>query len=316
MTDKHVFKLGTRGSPLALWQAERVKTLLAEAVPDAQVEIEIIHTLGDKILDKPLVQVGGKGIFTKEIETAMLDERIDFAVHSFKDLPTVLPDGLAVVSIPERDSPFDALFSRDYSCLADMPDDAVIATGSLRRRAQILALKPKAQVIDLRGNVNTRLQKYNDAGWHGMIMAHAAIRRMEWDDKIAGPLSPDEMLPAPAQGAIAIEARGDDSETRELLQSIHNSDDASSVLAERAFLARLEGGCQVPMAAYATVESGALKLAGLVSSINGDPMASDSIEGPAGQAESLGRELADRLLEQGGADIIEHLKDLNRHSGV
>ncbi|MDP8244790.1 MAG: hydroxymethylbilane synthase [Candidatus Hinthialibacter antarcticus] len=314
MTEDRTFILGTRGSPLALWQAERVKTLLAEAQPGCNVKIEIIHTIGDKILDKPLVQVGGKGIFTKEIENALLDKSIDFAVHSFKDLPTMLPEGLGVTAIPERDSPFDALISRRYSSLLEMPEAPVIATGSLRRRAQVLALRPNAQVIDLRGNVNTRFQKYNDADWDGMIMAHAAIRRMEWEDRIAGVIQPGEMLPAPAQGAIAIESRIDDEETRTLLQSIHDAETAISVMAERSFLATLEGGCQAPMAAYATVKDGLVTLEGMTSALDGKPMLRESKQAPCKDAEALGRELAQSLLDQGADEIIETLKSLNQKS--
>lgn len=312
MNDKRTFILGTRGSPLALWQAERVKALLAKSQPDCAVEIEIIHTIGDKILDKPLVQVGGKGIFTKEIENALLEETIDFAVHSYKDLPTVLPDGLGVTAIPERDSPFDALISRRYSSLVELPEAPVVATGSLRRRAQILALRPEAKVIDLRGNVNTRFQKYHDADWDGMIMAHAAIRRMEWDDRIAGVIQPSEMLPAPAQGAIAIESRIDDEETKALLQTIHNAETAVSVVAERSFLATLEGGCQVPMAAYAMLNDDTVTLEGLVASLDGDPMLRGSIQAPTADAEALGRELAQSLIAQGADAIIETLKMLNQ----
>ncbi|MBZ0256015.1 hydroxymethylbilane synthase [bacterium] len=314
MNSDRTFLLGTRGSPLALWQADRVKALLAEAQPECKVEIEIIHTIGDKILDKPLVQVGGKGIFTKEIENALLDKTIDFAVHSFKDLPTVLPGGLGVTAIPERDSPFDALISRRYSSILEMPESPVIATGSLRRRAQILALRPKANVIDLRGNVNTRFQKYDDADWDGMIMAHAAIRRMGWDDRIAAVILPLEMLPAPAQGAIAIESRLEDEETTALLQSIHAKTTAVSVIAERSFLATLEGGCQVPMAAHATVTDGTVSLEGLVASLDGEPILRGSKQAPCDNAEALGRELAQSLIDQGADAIIESLKALNQQS--
>ncbi|MBI1388113.1 MAG: hydroxymethylbilane synthase [bacterium] len=309
--NERVFKLGTRGSPLALWQAERVKALLAERRPESRIEIEIIHTIGDKILDKPLVQVGGKGVFTKEIETALQEGSIDFAVHSFKDLPTVQPEGLGVVAIPERESPFDALFSRKYKSLGDMPERPVIATGSLRRRAQILALRPEAEVIDLRGNVNTRLKKFEESKWDGMIMASAAIRRMEWEGQSATPLSPAEMLPAPAQGALAIEARLDDESVIELLSSLHDESAAVSVAAERAFLAELEGGCQVPMAAYSVVTGDKVTLDGLVAALNGTPLLRGNLTGLLSESAELGVRLANRLLETGGAEIIESLKELN-----
>ncbi len=308
---KNVFKLGTRGSPLALWQAERVKSLLSQRCPEAEIEIVTIQTTGDRILDKPLVQLGGKGVFTKEIENALLDERIDFAVHSFKDLPTVLPQGLEIVSIPERDSPFDAIFSRSASCLKDLPPDPMIATGSLRRRAQVLAARPDATVIDIRGNVNTRLKKFRESDWDALIMAEAGARRMGWRDQIAGVLSVEEMLPAPAQGAIAIEARIDDEAVRDLLLTIHDKTTAAIVLAERAFLATLEGGCQVPIAAYAMVDGENLNLEGLIASLDGSPIVRESKTGSASCPDELGRNLAQAILDHGGREIIDLLSSLN-----
>ncbi|MGC9328884.1 MAG: hydroxymethylbilane synthase, partial [Candidatus Hinthialibacter sp.] len=177
MNDTPRLVLGARGSPLSLWQAKRVQTLLHDRCPETRIEIQIIHTTGDKILDKPLVQIGDKGLFTKEIEKALLDGEIDFAVHSFKDLPTQLPEGLAIVSIPERDSPFDALIAKEAARLRDLPENPVVATGSLRRRAQVLAARPDASVVDIRGNVNTRLRKYRESNWDALIMAEAGLRR-------------------------------------------------------------------------------------------------------------------------------------------
>lgn len=296
---------------MALWQAERVTALLAQACPEATVETVIIHTLGDKILDKPLVQVGGKGIFTKEIENALLAKEVDFAVHSYKDLPTVLPEGLAIVCVPERDSPFDALFSPKADKIKDLPPNPTIATGSLRRKAQILALRPDTEIVDLRGNVNTRLKKYRESEWDGMIMAHAGIRRMGWEDQIAGVLTPEELLPAPAQGALAIEAREDDEETKALLHTIHNASTAAVVQAERMFLATLEGGCQVPIAAYATVDNGKMTLEGLVASLDGSQLIRRALTGSPKEAGKLGERLAMEIYESGGKEIIEGLKALN-----
>ena len=310
MNPSRTFKLGTRGSPLALWQAERAKTLLQQSAPAHRVEIVPIQTTGDKILDKPLVQVGGKGIFTKEIELALLQGEIDFAVHSYKDLPTVLPEGLGVVCIPERESPFDALFARKGTRLCDLPEQPILATGSLRRRAQILSVRPDARVVDVRGNVNTRLRKFRESEWDGLIMAHAAIERMGWGDQIAGVLSPDEMLPAPAQGALAIEARLDDAETLALLETIHNPEAAITSRAERAFLATLEGGCQVPIAAYAVVENGGIVLQGLIASLDGKTCIRRSVQAPADQAIEAGQQLAEGVLAAGGKKIIEELKAL------
>jgi hydroxymethylbilane synthase len=308
MSDSFLFKLGTRGSPLALWQADRVKAMLQETRPDATVEIVIIHTIGDKILDKPLVQVGGKGIFTKEIENALLAREIDFAVHSFKDLPTVLPDGLAIVSIPDRSDPFDAIFSRSGTSLATLPPNPTIATGSLRRKAQVLIARPDAAVVDIRGNVNTRLAKYRDSDWDALIMAQAGIVRMGWQDKISGVLSIDEMIPAPAQGALAIEARCDDQRTIDLLQSIHNQEVAVGVLAERAFLAVMEGGCQVPMGAFAEVNPKSLRLHGFASNLDGSIYFNQILEGSILHPEETGKKLAHHILDNGGHKIVQQLK--------
>lgn len=290
-----------------MWQAERVKSLLEVTLPNQPVEIVIIHTRGDKILDKPYVQVGGKGIFTKEIEDALLAGEIDFAVHSFKDLPAVQPEGLDIVCIPERDSPYDALFSTSVSRLSDLPEAPTLATGSPRRRAQLLALRPQATILDLRGNVNTRLKKFHESEWDGMIMAHAAIRRMGWEERIAGPIAIEEMLPAAAQGALAIEARTDDQATREALDAIHNKQTAISVTAERAFLANLEGSCHIPIAAYGQVNDATLHLEGMLASLDGDPLIRQRIDGPIEEAQRLGTELAESIKQAGGQAIIERL---------
>lgn len=301
-------KLGTRGSPLALWQAERVKHLLTRQCPDVNIELVIIETKGDKILDKPFIQVGGKGIFTKEIENALLDKSIDFAVHSFKDLPTAQPDGLSIVSIPERSAPFDCLIARQGDSLAALPENPVIATGSLRRRSQVLIARPDAKVVDIRGNVNTRLRKFEESDWDALIMAQAGLLRMGWKEKCAGILAVEEMLPAPAQGALAIEARAEDEETRAILQTIHDETIALGVQAERGFLATMEGGCQVPMGAYAEVNEGKLKLHGFVSNLDGSDYFKDTIETGADSPFQTGLALAQKILEMGGQDIVNELK--------
>lgn len=311
MAETHHFFLGTRGSPLALWQAERVQALLKNRCPTVEIEIRIIHTTGDKILDKPLVQIGDKGLFTKEIETALQNGEIDFAVHSYKDLPTMQPEGLGIVAVPERDSPFDALVSHKGACLRDLPDSPIVATGSLRRRAQVLAIRPDATVADIRGNVNTRLRKYDESNWDALIMAETALRRMGWRERIAGVLSPEEMIPAPAQGALAVEARLEDERTAVLLQTIHDVHAAVTVQAERAFLATLEGGCQVPMAAYARVNNGEVYLAGLLANLDGSRSIRHSLTGSASDPAELGRLLAGRILEAGGREIIDDLTRQN-----
>ncbi len=307
MNKNLLFKLGTRGSPLAMWQAERVQSLLQDANPDIVIEIEVIQTTGDKILDKPLVQIGDKGLFTKEIEIALLDGAIDFAVHSFKDLPTQLPDGLTISSIPERDSPFDALISRGAASLSELPANPVIATGSLRRRAQIMAARPDAVVVDVRGNVNTRLQKFHDSDWDALIMAEAGMRRMGWVDKISGVLSIEEMLPAPAQGALAVETRIDDHRTIALVESINDPDTAVGVQAERAFLSELEGGCQVPIAAYSIISEDIMMLHGLISSLDGKNLIRKKIEASLLHPALTGRSLAQAIKTDGGQKIIDIL---------
>lgn len=307
MNETPRFLLGTRGSPLALWQAERARALLKERRPDAEIEISIIQTTGDKILDKPLVQIGDKGLFTREIEKALLEGEIDFAVHSFKDLPTKLPEGLAIVSIPERDSPFDALVAKEGACLRDLPKNPTIATGSLRRRAQILAARPDATVVDIRGNVNTRLRKYDESNWDALILAEAGLRRMGWLGRIAGTLPLDELLPAPAQGALAVEARVSDKRTIECLQTIHDAKVAAGVEAERAFLAALEGGCQVPIAAYARIEREEIHLQGLLADLDGSRCLRDSLSGSFADPTDLGKALAERILRRGGQEIIDSL---------
>lgn len=303
---KKLFKLGTRKSPLALWQADRVCDLLQKHHPDTTVEIVKIVTSGDKILDKPLVQVGGKGIFTKEIEQAMMDGEIDFAVHSFKDLPTELPGGLEISCIPERSSPFDALFSKGAKSITEMQENPTIATGSLRRKAQILNLRPDANVVDIRGNVNTRLQKFHDSNWDGFIMAHAAAMRMEWQDQVNS-ISPQEILPAPAQGALAIESRIGDEETKQFLSSTHNESISHAVMAERTFLAVMEGGCQVPVGAYASQYGDSLSLTGLIASLDGKHLIRKTGYGPAEFPHELGKKVAEFVLQNGGQEIKEAL---------
>jgi len=307
MNKNLLFKLGTRGSPLAMWQAERVQALLQETNPGVVIEIEIIQTTGDKILDKPLVQIGDKGLFTKEIEIALVDGAIDLAVHSFKDLPTQLPEGLIISSIPERDSPFDALISRQSSSLSGLPANPVIATGSLRRKAQIMVARPDAEVVDIRGNVNTRLQKFHDSDWDALIMAEAGMRRMGWVDKISGVLSIDEMLPAPAQGALAIETRIDDQRTIALVESINDSDTSVGVEAERAFLAELEGGCQVPIAAYSIIDGEIMTLHGLISSLDGKNLVRRTTEASLSNPALTGCSLAQAIKTNGGQEIIDIL---------
>ncbi len=304
---KQLLKLGTRGSPLAIWQAERVKSLLINKIPHLHIEIIKIQTIGDKILDKPIIDVGDKGIFTKEIEKSLLNEEIDIAVHSYKDLPTKLPEGLEIVSVPERDSPFDVLISQKASSLKDLPENPLIATGSLRRKSQVLATRPDARIVDIRGNVNTRMRKYHESNWDALIMAMAGIRRMGWEEQIAGILTTDEMLPAPAQGALAVESRSLDQETRSLLGNIHDRDTALLVEAERALLATLEGGCQVPIGAHAVLFDGEIILEGFIGSLDGKQCIRRKMTGDINNPAYVGQLLAEKMLKEGGGEIIEEL---------
>jgi len=296
-------KIGTRSSPLALWQAEWVKARLLEMDEVAEVELVKIKTSGDKILDVPLAKVGGKGLFTKEIEEALLRGDADLAVHSMKDVPTDIPDGLKVDVIPEREDPSDALISRGVK-LADLPPGAQIGTSSLRRRAQLKRLRPDFVIVDLRGNIETRLRKLDSENLDAVILASAGIKRMGYTDRITEQISGDVMLPAVGQGALAIETRINDEEVNSVVGRLHHQPTAVCVLAERFFLKKLEGGCQVPIAGDATLEGENLTLEGLVGDLDGQRLIRETQTGPAGDYEKIGIALAEQLLEQGAAEIL------------
>jgi len=296
-------KIGTRSSPLALWQAEWVKARLLEMEEVAEVELVKIKTSGDKILDVPLAKVGGKGLFTKEIEEALLRRDADLAVHSMKDVPTDIPDGLKVDVIPEREDPSDALISRGIK-LADLPPGAQIGTSSLRRRAQLKRLRPDFVIVDLRGNIETRLRKLDSENLDAVILASAGIKRMGYTDKITERLSGDVMLPAVGQGALAIETRINDETVNRIVGRLHHRPTAVCVLAERVFLKKLEGGCQVPIAGHATLEGANLTLEGLVGDLDGQRLIRETQTGPADDYEKIGIALAEQLLEQGAAEIL------------
>jgi hydroxymethylbilane synthase len=296
-------RIGTRASALALWQAEWVKAELEKKYPDMTVELAKIKTTGDKILDVPLAMVGGKGLFVKEIEEAMLANEIDIAVHSMKDVPTFFPDGLHLSCITKREDARDALLSRNNVKFKDLPQGANIGTSSLRRQAQLMNLRPDFVIHQLRGNVGTRLEKLKEGKFDAIILAAAGVKRLGLAENVSEYLSPEISLPAIGQGALGIECRVEDRELNDLIAFFNHADSRICVTGERALLRRLEGGCQVPIACYGQVKKDTLELIGLVGSVDGKRIVKDSIEGEPSAAEKLGVTLAEKLLSQ-GADVI------------
>jgi hydroxymethylbilane synthase len=299
--------IGTRGSKLALWQAEWVHAQLRQLEPGLAMSLRRIKTTGDKILDTPLAAIGGKGLFVKEIEDALLRGEIDLAVHSMKDVPTHLPEGLAIVAIPEREDPRDVLISRDGVTLDRLKAGSRIGTSSLRRQAQLLHLRPDLSIQILRGNLDTRLRKLEAGEYDGVILAAAGIRRLGWTDRVTEYLSPELCLPAIGQGALALEGRADDAFVRDVAARLDHRPTRLAVTAERALLERLEGGCQVPIAAHATIEEDRLTMSALVAGVNGRRLVRDSITGAVNEAHRLGVRLAERLLERGGDEILKEI---------
>ncbi|MGB2105777.1 MAG: hydroxymethylbilane synthase [Porticoccaceae bacterium] len=305
-TVTNILRIATRKSPLALWQAEYVKHQLTLHHPELQVELVAMSTRGDKLLDAPLAKVGGKGLFVKELEVAMLEGRADIAVHSMKDVPMEFPEGLALSVICQREDPTDAFVSNKYAELSQLPDNAVVGSSSLRRQSQIRAKFPHLHIKDLRGNVNTRLDKLDKGEYDALILASAGLIRLDMADRIASRLDIDLCLPAGGQGAVGIECRANDTEILALLEPLHDTDTACRVIAERAVNRRLQGGCQVPIACFAEMDSDnqSIYLRGLVGSVDGQTLLEASIDGPADKAEQLGEALADKLLSMGAGEIL------------
>ncbi len=299
--------IGTRGSQLALWQANWVKEQLIRRHPNLDVEIHTIKTTGDKILDVPLAKVGGKGLFVKEIEEALLDGSVDLAVHSMKDVPTELPEGLGIVAVSEREDPRDAVLSGSGTPILELPKGSKIGTSSLRRQAQLFAARPDFVIEPLRGNINTRLRKLKEGMYDAIILAMAGVSRLGWENEVTEVIDPEVMLPAIGQGALGIEARLDDQTTLDRIAFLNDDVTSSCVTAERGFLHRLEGGCQVPIAAYAVREGDEVVLTGLVASVDGKQIVRDTDRGPAAEAAELGSSLAERILEAGGREILEEV---------
>ena len=299
-------KIGSRGSKLALWQANWVKTAIESRQPSIPVEIVVIRTRGDKILDVPLAKVGGKGLFVKEIETALLAGRIDLAVHSMKDMPADLPQGLCIGAVPVREQPQDVIISRGEG-FETLKRGALIGTSSLRRAAQLRHIRPDLKILPLRGNLDTRIKKLDDGDMDAVVLAAAGVIRLGLQDRITEYLSETVMLPAAGQGALCIEIRQGEGVIGPLMDRLNDPATHTAVLAERSFLHRLEGSCQVPIAAHGTLENDTLHLSGMIADIDGSLLLRDSISGPATQPEAIGKNLAERLIDQGAADILKRL---------
>lgn len=300
-------RIGTRGSKLALWQAEWVKTALMERFLDLSVEIVPIKTRGDKILDVPLAKVGGKGLFVKEIEEALLNGAVDMAVHSMKDMPADIPAGLRIGAVPEREDPRDVLISRTGAVLKDLPFKARIGTSSLRRAAQLKRFRPDITIVPLRGNLDTRLSKLESEGLSAIVLAAAGVKRMELADRVTEYLNPLVMLPAVGQGALCIEIRENDPVTESFVTQLDHDPTHNIVLGERAFLHTLEGGCQTPIAAHGALENGAFMLDGMVSDLTAERYIRKTLSGPAYGTETTGVKLAETLIENGAGRILEEL---------
>lgn len=302
-------RIATRRSLLALWQAEYVKAELEAHHPGIQIELVTMVTQGDKILDTPLAKIGGKGLFVKELENAMLENRADIAVHSMKDVPMEFPEGLGLAVICPREKPTDAFVSNHFDSLDDLPQGAHVGTSSLRREVQVRERRPDLKVSSLRGNVQTRLGKLDAGEFDAIILATAGLVRLKLENRIRKEMSAEECLPAGGQGAVGIECRSDDQELINLLQPLHDTQTASRVLAERAMNRRLEGGCQVPIGCYALLQNNDTQiwLRGLVGLPDGSRVLRDEITGPVESAEALGIQLAEQLLAAGADEILKHV---------
>lgn len=307
---KQKLVVGTRSSQLALWQADFVIGELAKKYPELVVEKRLMTTKGDKILNAPLAKIGGKGLFTKELETAMLEGEIDIAVHSLKDMPVVVPEGLVITAITQRADPGDAFVSSKYESFQQLPAGAKVGTSSLRRKAQLLHARPDLQIEDLRGNVNTRLRKMEEENFDGIILACAGLKRLGFGDKIRQVLPQTMCLPAVGQGALAIECRQADKETRELLEFLNDRCSRLCTEAERGFLATVEGGCQVPVGVHAVSAEAGIRVEAVIASLDGSTLLRDALEAEvkdAQEARAVGVNLAEKLLARGGREILRSI---------
>lgn len=306
---KNKYIIGSRGSELALWQSNWAKSELDKIYPGINVEIRIIKTTGDKILDVPLSNIGDKGLFTKEIENALLSREIDIAVHSLKDLPTVLPHGLIIGAFSERIEQRDVLISKICSRVDDLPIESKVATGSLRRKSQLLNFRPDLNIVDLRGNVTTRIKKFEESDWAAIILAFAGVKRLGLDKYIKQVIPVEIILPAVSQGVMALEIRENDEDVSGIVGSLNNKKSEIETRAERSFLKSLQGGCQVPIGAYSRIENDTISLEGMVGSIDGKAVIRDKKLGNINNPEKLGEELAGILLQQGAGEILELIRE-------
>jgi len=302
------YVIGSRGSELALWQADFVKTRLESLFTEQEFEIKVIRTTGDQLVDIALSKIGDKGLFTRQIETALLNGEIDFAVHSLKDLQTVQPDGLLIGAVCDRETANDVFISKRHKSIDDLPLGARVATGSLRRKSQLLNFRPDLEIVEIRGNVPTRLKKFQESNLDGLILAYAGIFRLGLEKSVSQLIPFSVMLPAVGQGAVAVEIREGDGEVLDLAAKLESGPTRVCVTAERSFLRRLEGGCQVPIGAYATIDSGNLHLEGMVGSLDGSVIFRESITGGTDEAEELGTRLAEQLIKKGAAELLEETR--------
>ncbi len=309
MKKRKTIVIGSRGSKLALIQANWVKSQLEESKPDIKFSIEKFKTKGDKLTDAPLSRLGGTGLFTKELENALLDNKVDLIVHSAKDVPTEIPEGLVLGAFPKREDPHDVLISKNNQCLKDLPQNAVIGTSSLRRRAQILAFRQDLKVVDLRGNLDTRLKKLDSGDLDAIVVARAGLLRFSLSEKASEIIPYDIMLPAVGQGALCIEIRDNDDEVKEIISILNHHETMCEVKTERVLLAKLQGGCQVPIGAHTEIVFPVnLKLEAVVCSLDGTTIIRDSIEGKIDDFADIGYELAYKLLRMGGDTILEEIR--------
>ncbi|MDQ3714368.1 MAG: hydroxymethylbilane synthase [Acidobacteriota bacterium] len=311
---KRKFTIGSRGSQLALWQTDFVKTRLEKRFPQAAFDVLIIRTTGDVMLDTALSKIGDKGLFTKQIETALLKNQIDLAVHSLKDLPTTQPDKLKIGAVSAREIANDVFISKNFQSIEDLPPNARVATGSLRRKSQLLHFRPDLKVVEIRGNVPTRIEKFLNSDLDGLILAFAGVHRLNLDSHIKQIVPTEIMLPAVGQGAMAVEIREGDSEIAKMLAEINDQSTEFCVAAERAFLRSLEGGCQVPIGGFAVLDEGEIFLEGFVGNLTGAKIIRHSMRGNKTEAKRLGETLAEICLQRGAAEILEEARKASEKS--
>ena len=300
-------RIGTRGSRLALWQADFIKSKISAKFPDIQIKIEIIKTEGDKLINSPLSKIGGKGVFVKDIEEALLSNKIDLAVHSLKDMPSFLPPGLIIGAVTKRQHPADAIVSKNNIKLEDLTPGSRVGTGSLRRKAQILHHFPALEIVPIRGNVDTRLKKLETENLDAIVLAVAGLQRMGFDDKISQIIDTDIIIPAPGQGIIAVETRDDDKNTQKILNDLNDLNSLSESLLERSFLKSLRGDCNIPAGCYARVEGESISSIGFISDETGESMITSRMFGKSSDSEELGILLFNKLLDKGASELVKEI---------